>query len=130
MFTKEQLSKIVTAELETLIQLNTEDNKKAFTTDDVSWQFRETLETEILESYDNPEVEEAIELYFEWNTPSENQSVEELFGQHLAFVRMSGKDFGSSLAEDEVNQIISNWAKELGKPDMYLGEDMRVHATW
>lgn len=133
MLTKEQISEIVTAELATLIQFSPLNEKNAFNVGDVSWRFSEILETEILETFNNPEVEEAIELYFEWNIPSENESVENLFGQHLAVERMGLVDeveWSGSVAEDEVNQVIGSWARELGNPDMYLGADMRIHATW
>lgn len=131
LLTPERLKNIVTAELDELLRLRGENSDlnpdTEYSSEDVSMFFSETLEAELLDTYYEPEVEEAFEAYFQWN---ENQPAEKLLGRHIASARMGVRNFEGSLAEEATHQVIFDWASGLGQPNMYLGANLRIDASW
>lgn len=144
MFNKEKIDEIVRGELRAIFFLESEGDAvfvnlhgpceegegKECTEEDVSYLFTEMLEAELVESTDDDAVSEAIEEYFEKAVLRHGESIEYRFGFDLATERVNGLGFEGSALSEEAVEVLAEWAESLGRPSMYLGSDLRVHATW
>lgn len=144
MFNKEKIDEIVRGELRAIFFLEGEDNGvflnlnglceedegEYCTEEDVSWHFTETLEMEVVEAGENPPVRQAIHEYFNKTVLRPGETIEYRFGFDLGTERINGLGFEDSDLDEETVTVLTEWAESLGRPGMYLGSDLRVHATW